>query len=365
MAKPQSETSIAKLPNYRRLRLLFAVFTVLGLALFIFFLTQIGVGEILDNIAKFSLASFGVVLLIHTSRLMVRAFAWKLAVAKPYKLRYFDTLRAVFIGEALSSMLPLGVAISGSAKAVSVSNRVPLVVGFSSVATENLFYSLSTGIMIMLGALAFLFSFDLPVGWRWTLYILITGISVLTVLGITMVIRQWHWASKTLDTLFVQGFFQERLRYFRHNVREFENLIYGFYRQYPGRFVPILLLQVVFHVLGVLEAYYILLKLSEIVPELYTAFLLETLNRTITVFFKLVPFVVGFDEAGAHFVTDTLKLGAGVGFTLAIIRKGRLLFGAIIGMLFLVQRGLSIRDLLNNNPNKRGHGISVPPSQKD
>ena len=87
-------------------------------------------------------------------------------------------------------------------------------------------------------------------------------------------------------------------------------------------------------------------KLSDIAPDLYTSFLLESLNRTVTVFFKLVPFVIGFDEAGAHFVTETLALGIGIGFTLAIIRKGRLLFWSIIGMLFLLQRGLSIGDII-------------------
>jgi hypothetical protein len=329
------------------LRLLFALFTLLGVGLFIFFLTQIGVDEILDKIAKFSLVSFGLVLLIYLGRIMVRALAWKMSVAAPYKLRYFDTLRAVLIGESLSSLFPLGILVSGTAKAVSVSNRVPLVVGFSSVATENLFYSLSTCIMILLGAFAFLFSFQLSGEMVWTLYFLIGILVILLILGITMVVRQWHWASEILGGLFVRGFAQETLRHFRHKVREFEDLIYGFYRQYPGRFVPILMLEVVFHLLGVLEAYYVLHKLSEVAPTIYSSFLLETLNRTITVFFKFVPFVVGFDEAGAHFVTETLALGAGVGFTLAVIRKGRLIFWSAVGMLFLLQRGLSVGDLLS------------------
>ena len=107
---------------------------------------------------------------------MVRALAWKLSVIVPHKLSYFDILRGVLIGEALSSMLPLGIAVSGTAKAISVSNRVPLVVGFSSVATENLFYSLSTCIVILLGAMAFLLGFDLPGAWVWTLYVLIAWI---------------------------------------------------------------------------------------------------------------------------------------------------------------------------------------------
>jgi hypothetical protein len=360
MAKPAKPRTEPKPPNYRRLRILFALFTLFGVALFIFFLTRIGVDQILENIAKFSLLSFGLVLLIYLARIMVRALAWKMSVAAPFKLRYWDTLRAVLIGESLSSLFPLGILVSGTAKAVSVSNRVPLVVGFSSVATENLFYSLSTSIMILLGAIAFLFSFDLPEEWVWTLYSLIGAIAILLVLGILMVVRRWHWASAVLDGLFVRGFAQEFLRDFRHRVRQFENLIYNFYRQYPYRFVPIILLEVVFHLLGVLEAFYVLHKISEVAPDFYTSFLMETLNRTVTVFFKFVPFSIGFDEMGAQFVTEKLALGAGIGFTLAIIRKGRLVFWSAVGMVFLLQRGLSISDLING----KGHEDIAPQSEQ-
>jgi len=346
MAKAPIEQPDRSRPKYGRLRLLFAIFTLFGVAIFIFFITQIGLGEILENIAKFSLASFGLVLLIYLGRMMARAMAWKLSVAAPHRLRFWDTLRAVFIGEALSSVIPLGIVVSGSAKAISVSNRVPLVVGFSSVATENLFYSLSTCLLIILGGIAFLFSFQLPEVWVWTLYIFIAIVVLILLLGITMVVRQWHWASGILNALFVRGFAQDSLRTFRVRVREFEDLIYGFYRRHPEKFLPIFSLEVIFHLLGVLEAWYVLHKLSSVAPDFYTSFLLETVNRTITVMFKLVPFVIGVDEAGAHFVTETLGLGIGLGFTLAIIRKGRLLFWSAVGMLFLLQRGLSLSDII-------------------
>jgi Lysylphosphatidylglycerol synthase TM region len=346
MAKPHTDPAERKPSRYGKLKLLFAIFTLLGVALFGFFLARIGVDEILENIAKFSLLSFGLVLLIYFGRIVVRALAWKYSIAKPYHLKFLDTLRAVLIGESLSSLFPLGILVSGTAKAISVSNRVPLVAGFSSVATENLFYSLSTALLILLGSVAFLFTFDLPTAWVWTLYIFIVVLFVILMLGIMMVIRQWHWASAIVNRLFIWGFAQDTLREFRFKVREFEDLIYGFYRQYPNRFIPIFLLEVVFHLLGVLEAWYVLHKLSDLAPSIYASFLLETLNRTITVFFKFVPFVIGFDEAGAHFVTETLGLGIGLGFTLAIIRKGRLLFWSAVGLLFLIQRELSISDII-------------------
>jgi hypothetical protein len=74
------------------------------------------------------------------------------------------------------------------------------------------------------------------------------------------------------------------------------------------------------------------------------AFLLESVSRLITVIFKLVPFMIGVDEAGAQFVGRTVALAAGVGVTLAIIRKGRILFWTAIGIVLVIKRGLTLRE---------------------
>jgi hypothetical protein len=59
-------------------------------------------------------------LLIYFLRISCRATSWRLSVNEPYKLNFSDTLPAVIIGEALSSLLPLGILISGTSKAVAV-----------------------------------------------------------------------------------------------------------------------------------------------------------------------------------------------------------------------------------------------------
>jgi hypothetical protein len=73
--------------------------------------------------------------------------------------------------------------------------------------------------------------------------------------------------------------------------------------------------------------------------------MLESVSRLILVVFKLIPFLVGVDEAGAQFVTDVLGLGAGVGITLAIIRKGRVLFWTAVGLALIMKRGLSLKEI--------------------
>jgi hypothetical protein len=71
----------------------------------------------------------------------------------------------------------------------------------------------------------------------------------------------------------------------------------------------------------------------------------------------LIPFMIGVDEAGAQFVGQTVGLAAGVGVTIAIIRKGRILFWTAIGMLLIVKRGVAISDLIRQT---RAARISGP-----
>jgi hypothetical protein len=59
----------------------------------------------------------------------------------------------------------------------------------------------------------------------------------------------------------------------------------------------------------------------------------------ITIVFKLIPFVIGVDEAGAQFVAETVAMAAGIGVTLAVIRKGRILFWTAVGLALIVKRG--------------------------
>lgn len=331
--------------NIKRLKLLGLAVTVLGVGLFSYFVYTVGLNEIFAGIAGIGLGGFVVILLIYCLRIYVRSTSWMLSVSKPYKLKIRDTFPAVIIGEALSSMIPMGILISGTAKAVAVRNRIPIVVGFSSVATENLFFSFITGLFICSGTIAFLQRFDLPETWDYLLNAIVGGIIFLTIAGILMVVRQWHWVSAVCSWLYEKKLLTGILKNGRHQVRLFESQIYVFYRQYPQRFVPICLLQAVFHTLGILEVWFILSRIGDLFPKISTAFFLESISRLITTFFKLIPFLVGVDEAGAEFVAEALVAGVGIGVTLAIIRKGRGLFWAAIGILLIIKRGLSFKEI--------------------
>jgi hypothetical protein len=322
-----------------------AILTCGGIALFAYFVYSTGVGDIAANIATFGWAGFAVLVAIYSMRIVMRALAWKLSVYEPYHLSLKDTIPAVIIGEAMSSMIPLGILISGTAKAVAVRKKVPLVVGLSSVATENLFYSITTSVFLILGALTLVRGFALDEGTTITIDVLIGLIAAIVTFLILLIVRQWHFASETCEAIYRRGWLTGILESGRLQVRLFENLIYGFYRRHPNRFLPICLTEAAFHALGVLEVWFILTRIVEPAGQFLNAFLLESVSRLITIVFKLIPLVIGVDEAGAQFVAETVGLGAAIGVTLAIIRKGRILFWTGIGLLLIVKRGLSLREI--------------------
>lgn len=326
-----------------------AILSIVGLGLFIYLVYSVGVSEIVQGITKIGFGGFAIILSIYFLRIVLRATGWKLSVYQPFSLSLKEAIPAVIIGEAVSSMIPLGVLASGTSKVLAVRKQIPLVVGFSSIATENLFYCLATGIFLVSGAFLFLQGFEIPAIWFWTISFLIFLVVILTIIGFLMVYRQWHWGSGLCELLYQKGIFHHFLEHRRESVREFEDLILDFYQKYPGRFIPILLLECGYHLLGITEVYFVLSRISSIAPTIYLSFLLESVSRVITVIFKLIPFLVGVDEAGAQFITETLALGAGLGVTLAIIRKGRMLFWVGIGVLITLKRGLSLGEVFSHH----------------
>src|SRR5256885_17217209 len=123
-----------------------------------------------------------------------------------------------------------------------------------------------------------------------------------------------------------------------------EDRVYGFYKRNTRRFLPILGLEACFHLAGVLEIYTVLSFISPTQPPtLFTAFILESVNRVITMAFKFIPLRMGVDEAGTGKASKVLQFTEATGVTLAIIRKARDLFWTAVGLMLLLQPGLSLR----------------------
>jgi hypothetical protein len=142
--------------------------TLVGLALFVYFINRAGVGRILEGVQRLQ-AGFLLVIAISAIRQTVRSIAWMLCIEAPHRLRFRDAFRARVMGDAIGNIVPfVSFMVAEPSKPVLIRDRVPLMVGFPALAIENIFYSVSVAVFILSGMVALLFNFHLPKGFRIT-----------------------------------------------------------------------------------------------------------------------------------------------------------------------------------------------------
>jgi hypothetical protein len=321
------------------------IFALLGLLLFAYFVKKAGLTEITAGIRRLG-AGFVLILAISSIRYIVRSLAWIKCFEPPFSLRFRDALAARIMGDALGNIVPLAsVAVSEPSKAVFVKDRVPLMVGLSALAVENIFYSLSVAIFIFSGTATLLLTFSLPKPLRYASLGALATTLVVMPLGYFLIRRQWRFLSGTLRLLGNRGIARNWITKLTPRADTLEQRIYGFYERNQASFLSIFVLELVFHLAGVIEIYATLTYISPIAPTLLTAFILESVNRIINVVFKFVPLRTGVDEAGTGMLSKVLGFTTTIGVTLAIVRKGRDIFWAAIGVVLLLHKGFSLRDV--------------------
>jgi hypothetical protein len=316
------------------------IFTVVGLVLFAYFVWRAEVSTVWSGILRLGWQGVWWIFIISTLRTVVRSWAWKLCTEKPFELSFMDTWRGYVVGDAFGNLTPFGLFASEPAKAAVVRDRVPIAAGLSSLAVENIFYSLTAAIFVLVGIGVLLLTYHLPRTLRY--FSIGTEIFVVSLILILllMVRREWRIVSRSAAIIaragIATGFLDERIE----RLRLFEDRVYGFYERHRKRFAPVLALNFCFHLLGVAEIYATLYFISpEGAPSLLNCFFLESANRVITVGFKFVPLRAGVDEAGTGMLTKVLLRDLSGGVTLAIIRKGRVLVWMVIGLIVWFARG--------------------------
>lgn len=334
-------------------------FAVAGLMLFAYFVKKAGVGQIADGIKRLG-AGFILILAISSVRHIVRSIAWTLCMEPPYRLRFLDALRARLMGDAIGNILPFAsFVVSEPAKPALIRDRVPLLAGFSAIVIENLFYSLSVVVFVFSGMLALLLNFSLPKGLRLASLITLVIITIVIILGALLIRRQLPFISGAAGFLQRRGLNPKWVE----KSRALEQRVYGFYGRNGARFLPIMFLEACFHLAGVLEIYTVLYFISpQQPPTLFTAFILESVNRVITMAFKFIPLRMGVDEAGTGKVSKILQFTEAVGVTLAIVRKARDVFWAAVGMALLLHRGLSLRTVARDAEAALAEQVAAAPS---
>jgi hypothetical protein len=326
----------------RRLKPVGVVVAAAGLVLFAWSVRQTGVATIADGIERVG-AGFLAILALSGLRFWVRARAWSLATEGPAPLPTRDTFSAIVAGDALGNLTPLGPFVSEPVKAAFARARVPLMTALAGIAVENLAYSLSVAAMIAAGTAALLLLLDPSDALRRVAIGVLLGLAVLIVAVAVVLSKRIRLAAHAVAWLDRRAGARSGMRQRLDDVRKLEDLVHGFATRHPRRLPGLLLLELSFHALGIVEMWLTLgLLLGGAAPTLLNTFVLESVNRTIMVVFKIVPLRLGVDEIGTELLTRTIGLPAGVGVTMAIVRKARMVAWAAAGVGVLARRGFRL-----------------------
>ncbi len=307
-------------PRYK-IRPLAVIGTVAGVLLFIYTLQTAGPGEILRQLRQVG-AGFILVLVLSAVRMAVRAKAWSLCIEENEHFTFAQAFRAFVTGDAVGNITPFGPLASESTKALLSRRNIPTSAAFSSVVLENIFYSVSVAIMVMVGTLAFLLGHS-PTNAALTIALALGAVALVSI-GVV-----W-WLLNSQPRLLS--------RFLTHAaVRDAEDRVFRFAADDKPRVAQILLLEFSFHAAAVLEIYVLLiLLLGNNEQTVLNALILGTVERLITIAFKFVPLRLGVDHIGSGSAATLIGIGVATGITIATVRTARNLFWAAVGLILLL-----------------------------
>lgn len=311
---------------------------LLGFGLFAFVVYRIGFQTIFDALSRVGWG-FLLVIALNGSRHFLRAFSLYLALPaehRDFKFRY--ALAARLGGEAVSFVTFTGPFLGEATKAALLKRNTPLSEGVTAVVVDNILYDISVGLLILSGVgLLFL---EYGSGDETMKYVLLgTALAVFIsfVVLIFAVRGQFKPLTWLLTKMTEKGVLPQFMQGKKQAIFNLEENVYKFYKERRGAFFAVSGLILVSHILSFTEIYLVLQMLGY-EAFLSTAFIIESLNKIINSIFTFVPGTVGVSEGGNGIILKILGYTTATGVTLALVRRGAMLFWIIIGLLILLWR---------------------------
>src|SRR5215813_13502320 len=183
-----------------RSRLLAFISALIGLALFIYVINQTGLSEIASNLRSVG-AGFLLILAVSSTRYLSRAMAWLRCMNHEERRVGFWALWGARLAGEAGGDLTFGPVVAEPMRLIALGDRLSLSSGISSLAVENIAYSVSSCLMVMAGAVALLAGFGLNDSMRTAALIALAVVVALVAAPVVTISRRWKIGSSLLSAL--------------------------------------------------------------------------------------------------------------------------------------------------------------------
>jgi putative ABC transport system permease protein len=310
---------------------------ILGIALLVFVINQVGVQPIFDALLRIGFGFF-FLLAISGLRHIFRTIAMRAAVPTEHRrITFMQAFAARLGGEAISFLTFTGPLLGEATKVALLRKRIPLTYGVPALIVDNLLYNLSVVFFILSGACVMLFTYQLPP----LVYYVLIGIAVIAALGIVASalaakrrIMLMTWAVDQLAQLRLSP---KVLIKRRHHIHNLESKVYDFYKHHPGAFFGMIACDLLAHASSVVEVY-VTLRMLGYDALVSQAYVIESLTKVINFAFGFVPGTIGVYEGGTEVILRALGFAVATGVALALVRKAGIVFWTSIGLVVLTWR---------------------------
>lgn len=252
------------------------------------------------------------------------------------ELTFGQACGAILAADAVGNLTPLGLLASEPTKILMTRARISTVTSVASVAIENAFYIASVALVLLTGTWFFFQRAEVPPALQYIAQVTVVSIAVIGVVGL--------WVARSKPAILSRlaplvSRLAGKSAVPADAVREVESRIYGVLQWPIGRIGRTFVWEAAFHAAAVAEVWLVL----RLLPgggrtTLVDAFLMESAGRFVMIAFKFVPYRLGIDEAGSGAVAQVLGLDPVTGVTLALVRRLRIIFLNVFGLIRLARQ---------------------------
>lgn len=312
---------------------------LLGLGLLAVVIYEIGYQKILDSLSKVGWG-FLAVLSLNVTRHFCRAASLYLSIEPEHrKTSYMSVVAARFGGEAVNFFSFAGPFLGDATKAILLKKDLSLTHGASAVIIDNILYYLTVILVILAGVATLVTAFGAGGNGIDKALLIIVLFSGLGFAALSLAIRYritplsylLTWLEKRS---FAPGFLMRK----QHHILDVERNVFHFYHERKTDFFKVFAISLGVHALSVAEVY-LAIRFLGFDASAANSLIVESLTKVINVAFSFVPGTIGAYEGGNALILERLGYTAAVGVSLALVRRGAILFSTTVGLIVLLWRG--------------------------
>lgn len=306
---------------------------VLGISLLVYLVWRTGPASLGENVRTLG---WGLALIIALGGIahVVKTWAWRLTLLDNKRQVSFARVFGLRLAsEAVGQFGVVGQAFGETLRVSFLNSTIPLAARIASVALDRALFVASGALVTVSGLIVLLVVAPLPRKLAVCAELFVAALLAIMILAGIAVRNRWGVLSGAAKVLRSVPGLGKWLNREGSTIRSVERDLLEFWHGTPETFWMSFGLNIVCQFLAVLEVY-LTLRLMGFHLAIFAAVVAEALTKLVNTMGALSPGNVGLYEGGNMLIAKLFGLSAAAGLTVALVRRFRAIFWAIVGGVY-------------------------------